>query len=350
MNKITQFYSKSDIQEQACLWVTRIDRGLTDTEQSKLFTWIELSNNHQLALFEVASHWDNLSILDELNTLFPLNSAIPSVKRKWQNIALVASIAVFSIILTVLVNRSNFFPVTQTSTFANTASYSTKIGEQARYLLSDGSSVQLNTNSRVEIDFSANYRKLTLIRGEARFDVAKDINRPFIVSSGMQKFTALGTVFNVQKNNQNHVELLVTEGRVLLSKTTPTSQDMILSMSAEQQSSLGDVVTSGQKVVVDKNTISAIEQISLEYIQRDLAWQQGMLIFNGEPLNKALAEVNRYSQQKIKIVDPQLANIPISGYFTTNSIDELIAALTANFNLAVTHIDDNTIGLKSKVN
>ena len=352
MNKVTEFRSKEDIREQACLWVTRIDRGLSDHEQSELSIWIKLSKRHQKVLFEVAAHWDNLSILNELSTLFPLDRPSQKINKKWQNLALAASVALFSVVLTKLFVSTEPWFTKSVSPLVKTTRYLTPIGQQARYSLSDGSSIQLNTNSIVTIDFTEHYRKLTLVRGEARFDVAKDKNRPFIVSSGMQKFTALGTIFNVQQTNPSHVELLVTEGRVLLSPASAQIDDIISSMSTSQSNLsdddlFGKIVTSGHKAVVDKNTTLPIESISLENIQRELAWQQGMLIFNGEPLSKALTEVNRYTQQEFKILDQALLNIPVSGYFTTDNIDDLLSTLTTNFNLTAIRVDNNTIGLTS---
>jgi transmembrane sensor len=349
MNKVTQFYSKDDIQEQACLWVTRMDRGLSEQEQKDLSTWTQLSNHHHTSLFEVASHWDNLSILNELGDLFPLEAEQGAVKKKWHSLAMAASIALVSIVLTSVVIKYDFSTSSHSNSFAKTTSYSTIVGEQARYTLPDGSNIQLNTNSTVNIDFTETYRKLTLVRGEALFDVSKDKHRPFIVSSGKQNFTALGTIFNVQKTDENNIELLVTEGRVLLSKGAQKVDEIIFSLTNSEENLLGDIVTSGQKAVVTQNNTLPVEQISLENIQRDLAWQQGMLIFNGEPLSKALDEVSRYNNKKFKITDKQLLSIPISGYFRTDDLDDLLLALSSSLQLTATNLDEHTIVL-SKAN
>lgn len=345
MNKVTQFHSKDDIQEHACLWVTRMDRGLSLQEQKDLSIWTQLTKHHHTTLFEVASHWDNLSILNELGVLFPLEAEQGAAKKKWQSMAIAASVALVSIILTSVVLRFDFSHSDDINSFAKMTRYSTVVGEQARHPLPDGSNIQLNTNSIVTIDFTETYRKITLVRGEALFDVAKDKNRPFIVSSGKQSFTALGTIFNVQKTDENNIELLVTEGRVLLSKGVQKVEEIIFSLASSDDSLLGDVVTSGQKAVVTQNNSLPAEQLSLENIQRDLAWQQGMLIFNGEPLSKALDEVSRYNNKKFKITDEQLLSIPISGYFRTDDLDDLLLALSSSLKVVVTNLDENTISL-----
>ena len=90
----------------------------------------------------------------------------------------------------------------------------------------DGSNIQLNTNSLVTIDFNNEQRKLILVRGEAHFDVAKDKNRPFTVVVGEKSFTALGTIFNVQKRSNNTMELVVTEGKVLVAEALKSAEQL----------------------------------------------------------------------------------------------------------------------------
>ncbi len=70
MNKVIQFSSKENIQEQASLWVSRIDRGLTPQETRELQLWVKQSQYHQDTLFSLASLWDDFCVLNELSTLF----------------------------------------------------------------------------------------------------------------------------------------------------------------------------------------------------------------------------------------------------------------------------------------
>ena len=68
-------HEKEQIQEQACLWISRIDRGLSLSERQGLVAWCNQDNNHHKALLDMASHWDDLSVLSELRGLFPLEKA-----------------------------------------------------------------------------------------------------------------------------------------------------------------------------------------------------------------------------------------------------------------------------------
>jgi len=78
------------------------------------------------------------------------------------------------------------------------------------------------------VNYSQNQRKITRLRGEANFDVVKNSQRPFTVVTGDKSFTALGTVFNIQTNGNilTDVELLVEEGRVLLSKADDIKESL----------------------------------------------------------------------------------------------------------------------------
>jgi len=350
MSNVSQFHTKEQIQEQACLWVSRMDRGLSPTEQKELVVWCNQNITHHSTLLEMASYWDDVSVLNELSGLFPLDKVKKS-NHKFAAIALAASVAIVSLFSTnALIDQSflPFIPSLHEQALTQTQTLKTSIGEQNSFTLSDGSHIQLNTNSVVEIAYTSSFRQLTLVQGEARFDVAKDKSRPFTVISGEKSFTALGTIFNVQKSDDQSMELMVTEGRVLITKANEAleliKQTLLTANENTKQSDLpGILVISGEKAIIADRIETPVEKISLDQVQRDLAWQQGMLIFDGEPLSKALIEVSRYTSSRFKILDPKMANIKVSGYFKANDIDGLLASLNSNFNIHYSKSTNNTI-------
>lgn len=222
----------------------------------------------------------------------------------------------------------------------------TPIGQQTTFSMPDGTRIQLNTNSIVEVKYSSSYRQLTLVRGEAKFDVAKDKLRPFSVTVGEQSFTALGTVFNVQKNSELEMELVVTHGSVLVTSADKSIEQITASLQEVSNNTLpGLLVSTGEKVVIIENTRKTVEKLPLDKLQRDLAWQQGMLIFEGEPLSEALADVSRYTSAKFEIVDPQLSELKVAGYFKAGDVDGLLASLSSNFSIVYVKDSDNVIHL-----
>ncbi|MFT5235352.1 MAG: transmembrane sensor [Shewanella sp.] len=346
MSTIKQFYRKEEVQEQASLWISRIDRGLSETETESLSKWVGENKANQDALFDMASYWDDLTVLNELSVLFPLEPS--NVKSTWRAFAIVASFLLLSFIGGNWALNGQFSPLIQAEAQNYVHRFVTPIGEQTTFSIPDGTTVQLNTNSIVEVEYSSNYRHLTLVRGEAKFDVAKDASRPFIVTVGDQSFTALGTIFNVQKNSELEIELVVTHGRVLVTSADESIEQITESLQDASNETLpGLLVSTGEKVVIIENTRRAVEKLPLEKLQRDLAWQQGMLIFEGEPLSEALADVSRYTSITFDIVDPQLSELKVAGYFKAGDIDGLLASLTSNFNIVHSKDTENVIHLTS---
>jgi len=350
MNNVSQFHTKEQIQEQACLWISRMDRGLSPNEQKELVIWCNQNVSHHSTLLEMASYWDDVSVLNELSGLFPLEK-VKKPNNKFVAIALAASVALVSLFSTnALIKQSflPFFPSIHEQNLTQTQLLKTPVGEQNSFTMSDGTHIQLNTNSIVEIAYTPEFRQLTLVQGEARFDVAKDKSRPFMVTSGEKSFTALGTIFNVQKSDDQDMELMVTEGRVLITKANEgldvIKNTLLTANEKTKQSDLpGILVVSGEKAVIAEHIAAPVEKVSLDQVQRDLAWQQGMLIFDGESLSKALLEVSRYTSSRFKILDPKMENMKVSGYFKANDVDGLLASLNSNFNINYSKSANNTI-------
>ena len=207
MSNIHQFTSKELILEKASQWISAIDRGLNIQEQEQFKLWMLQSTAHQNAVYELAQLWDDLSVLNELSVLFP-NKHSAGIKTKPSYVYGIAASVVAALMMCsyFLLNMGSNF--NQNLAKVNyTKIYKTKVGEQATYVLPDGTIVQLNTNSSLEVAYSQGRRQLLLSRGEGRFNVAKDASRPFSVMAGDKSFTALGTVFNVQRNTSSDLEL-----------------------------------------------------------------------------------------------------------------------------------------------
>lgn len=327
-----------------------MDRGLSPTEERELVVWCNQNTKHHATLLEMASYWDDVSVLNELSGLFPLEQT-KKQGNHLVSIALAASVALITLFSTnALISNSflPFIPSLNEQALTQTKTLSSPLGEQSNFTLSDGTHIQLNTNSIVEVAYNASSRQLTLVQGEARFDVAKDKSRPFTVTSGEKSFTALGTIFNVQKDDDHDMELMVTEGRVLITKANEAISVLkqALTQSSETPSSnitFGTIVTSGEKAVIEHNSEAPVEKVSLDQVQRDLAWQQGMIIFDGESLSNALTEVSRYTSSRFEIINPKLANMKVSGYFKANDVDGLLASLQSNLNINSQKSINNTI-------
>ncbi len=323
------------IRQQANLWIDQIDRGLSASQVEQIIQWAQQSESHRNALFNVAMLWDDMTITDRLNDIFPQHQAT----KIHNNMAHYA--VAMSVMLVLFVSISNLYNgfvnhwLNPTYLFSNVQHFKTAIGEQKSFKLSDGSTLQLNTNSVIDINFSESKRLLTLVQGEAQFSVAKDLDRPFTVQSGAQSFTALGTVFNIQKDSNSSAELTVTEGKVLI-----TSNDFTLDKIPAHFTSLAEnklpatLVVMGEKAIVSAlKKQPTIVKTTSKQLEQTLSWQQGMLIFDGETLADALTEVTRYTNTQFKFDNPNLAEVKVSGYFKANDVDGLLQSLQSNLGI-----------------
>lgn len=338
MNNISQFTSKEDIYDQASLWISRVDRGLTKVEQQELNEWMAASNGHRRILFELAELWDDMSVLNELKNQLP-NKLETSSKRQRAGKALqrarygAAAAVVCTILLLGLVSDWSWLVGQNSSVAQNSRRVATAIGEQRSVKLADGSIVQLNTNSIISIQFSNNIRRITLQKGEAHFAVAHDHYRPFVVEAAENTVTAIGTAFNMQYTDEDSFELVVTEGKVLVrEKITDSQASDATALINPDATKSGQLLVSGEKANIN-GEVGQRHNLSTDAMQQDLAWQQGMIVFKGEPLEDALKEIGRYTPVNFKIADPELRKKRVAGYFKVGDISGLLFALKNSFNI-----------------
>ncbi|GAA6154089.1 FecR family protein [Pseudoteredinibacter isoporae] len=321
MSKVSQLTPTEDCLDQASEWLAKVDRGLSDEEQQAMHQWVHANPNHRRSLFEMAALWDSMSMLSELSAMFPLEEAPAKRTALAFPVAAAACLAALAIGLSLLWVNNNLL---------QQATFTTAIGEHSQYKLNDGSTIHLNTNSRLRIDFDLGERRVYLEQGEAHFTVAHDKRRPFIVEAGDNTITAIGTAFNIQLSNQKEMELLVTEGKVSL-QGPQTAR-----LASDSRNTLPTPVTTylsaGQKVASSEQKISSVTPIESETIDGELAWQRGFIVFDGAPLRQAMSEVERYSELSFTM-DDDIQALQIAGFFKTNDTDKLLNALEESFGI-----------------
>lgn len=347
MNNVMPFINKEDIHEQACVWISRIDRGLNELETQQLCTWAQANQSNKKALFEMAELWDDMSALNELSALFPLKagSSEKTERRVWSppvRWSIAASFASAIVIASSWLFSQSLhhqgIAVAQHSHY-----HETGIGEQRPVTLQDGSVVHLNTNTVVSVDFNGTSRNINLLRGEAHFDVAHNPDRPFIVSAAGKEVTAIGTAFNVEIFEQSSIEVLVTEGKVLVEATENEQTDVVSSPS----DSLHTFMIAGDKAEFSDVTAAEKTRLSLDQVQKDLAWQQGMLVFQGESLSEVLLEVSRYTQAEFEVLDDDIKQTRVAGYFKVGDTQGLLRALKNNFAISSVQLGSDRYALSA---
>jgi transmembrane sensor len=203
--------------------------------------------------------------------------------------------------------------------------FSTSIGGFQRIVLEDQSAIELNTDSEVRVALTPQLRKVELVRGEASFEVAHDASRPFIVSAGNTAVRAVGTKFDVHRL-ENSIEVTVDEGKVAIG--TPSLLEMkvdVLPITIPQ-------ITAGQTATASGNGVK-LKTLPKDDLARKLAWQNQMLVFDGDSLADVVAQFNRYNARQLVIADPALATLRIGGYFRPTNLDAFISVLQSDFGI-----------------
>ena len=198
---------------------------------------------------------------------------------------------------------------------------STQVGEVRRLTLDDGSALSLNTDSVVQVKYAQDERRIVLREGEASFQVRHDEHRPFLVQADDVFVRAVGTAFTVRKRATG-VEVTVSEGVVEVMRGGKSER-----INAERVSRNQELIV---PVTVTQQRI-AVAALSESEVSRRLSWQEGRLVFQGERLADAVAEVNRYSMTPVVIDDGALGARSFVGVFRIGDSRSFAQAAAAAF-------------------
>jgi len=185
--------------------------------------------------------------------------------------------------------------------------HATDLGEVRLVPLADGSTVMLNTATRVTVKYDDTHRRVRLVEGEADFTVVVDRRRPFVVEAGERRLVVpAGGGFRVRKLHDAPIDVLVHQGRVEVSPKGEGGQPVLLETNTHVS------LTGG------RTSPSAPQPVPPSVVLRELAWRDGKIAFEGETLAQAAAAFARYSDVRIVIADPALAREPVTGLFAAN--------------------------------
>lgn len=198
----------------------------------------------------------------------------------------------------------------------------TAVGRHQQLALPDGSLIELNSATHLRLEQRLRSRQVALLQGEATFTVAHAA-RPFTVHSQGVAIRDIGTVFNVRSDGRG-VAVAVVEGAVQVS--TPHSATQRLE--------------SGEQLLAHDSRLGPVEEVAPEHI---VAWQRGKLRFDGTPLRDVIADIQRYRQATIRLAEPRLGGLRISGEFDTAAVDSLIDLLPTILPVTLSRADNGSV-------
>ena len=297
------------IEEEAARLYLKARESDAEAEWNAAYAWVELNPAHGVAFAKAEAGWELTERLRE--TAPPVGpEAIAGPAGRFE--ALFGRRTVGALLAATLLGTIGTVGLEK---WAAVDRYRTVIGQEQEFRLEDGSTVRLNTDSAIEVAMQSDQRLVRLLKGEARFDVAHNASRPFVVSAGDTTLRAVGTAFNVRLRPEL-TELTVIEGRVAVRDNGAASH----------------TVAAGSAAAIRGGTVAITRLEKTQLVQRT-AWQNGVIQFDGETLDQAVAEFNRYRRTPIVIGDPQLASIRIGGTFKPANSDQFVSALRQSFGI-----------------
>jgi len=339
--KIVQLPSAERIEEDAAEWFARLRTGgFAQAEIAAFEAWRAASDRHARAFEDIEASWRELGALEELEDLGRSVLALGPEKSTWYRrrsfIGMAATLAAVTLGAGVYFNGVG-------STLVHQERLETAVGEQKTIALPDGSTIQLNTDGVLVVDYVKNARNVRLTKGEAYFSVARDSDRPFTVLTDNGSVTAVGTEFTVRLRADAALEVTVAEGRVALTLPMTALASDNVEQSVAHAGAVAEL-TKGQ-IALFHETIEKIAHVSEAELNRKLSWRQGMLAYSGESLEEVIADVSRYTVIEIEIVDPQLKEMLIQGYFKVGETEALFEILELTFGIEVERVDDGHVRL-----
>ena len=324
--------------EEAAIWHARLldaksDPALAAACQTDFERWLAADPRHARAFEETQQLWTKLEepvaqVLSEMETESKAETAVRgrrwTLPRLWSpvfpNAALAACCALFLAIATVVyyddaVDRLR-------------SDHMAAVGERLPVELEDGSRVTLNSDSAITFDVDGDSRRVRLLRGEAWFEVAAEPDRPFVVETPLGSVRVTGTSFNLRLQEDRATVSLV-EGSLMLHPSDAESTE--LEILPSQQASL---------LPTGVSEATPFDETAL------MAWLRGQLVFYDTPLGDVVAELNRYRDGYILVVNSDLERLRVSGVFRTDDPNAALSVIANTLPVSVDRLTNYLVLLR----
>jgi transmembrane sensor len=313
------------VREQAIAWLARLRSGATDVDHAEFEDWYIADPRHAEAYEAILETWDQTA----------LAAQTPAARHRQtgrrHSGAKVAGVA--AAVLLLLLAGSLALTRYPWRDPAPETLLASRVGQIRTIVLDDGSRVTLDTDSIVHVKVDDDQRRLELQRGRARFEVAHDGRRPFIVTAGASEVVAHGTVFDIDLR-QPRVLVSLLQGSVEVRATAkaPAVRRTSTILRPGQQLALGGNAAMAQPAAIRSS---------------ETRWPTGMLSFEDARLAEVVASANRYSRTRIVIGDPATEGRRFTGTFKAGDPEQLADMIGKMFELRVERDADDNLVLAS---
>jgi transmembrane sensor len=316
-------FESNQLQREAIEWFARMRGDEAERHRAGFERWLARGAVHRSAYNRIANlysdgkrvNWENLP---------PPQPVRGAAKRVWMMsigvAALVGFVAWRIVAVPILPGDGSLnAPPVEIARKSDGIQYATRLGEIRTVKLSDGSKLTIDTDTLVTIDFGQTARHLRLEHGRARFEVAHEA-RPFVVDAGDAEVIARGTVFDVSYLEDRRVKVQLLHGAVDVTQKGSRAGAPTLRLQP------------GGAIVVEPKAQPRQIQGKADAPED---WPKGMMEFRRAPLADVIAQVNRYAVAKVRLADPSLGKIEVSGVFRIDDADALAGHLAQLLGLRV---------------
>lgn len=283
------------ILEEAVEWLMQMkQKPLNEVELLKFEQWKNKSLLHQ-------SIWQQANQLEQKFQRLPAHVAIPIIqKQKTQS-----HLDIWLMILICLPVFGLLYMMNQQQQW--TADYRNGFNAPKTIKLPDGGKIILNSNTAIDVNYTAQKRDIILRKGEIWIETQHDLkNRPFTVYTQQGHAQALGTKYLV-KIDQKNSKIAVLKGAV---KVQPKTNHQYA------------IITKGQKISINQYNLHSVEYFDLS----EIGWTKGLIMVNEIPLSEFVKKLKPYRSGLIYL-DPEVSNIKISGTFPIANMPQLYEML-----------------------
>jgi transmembrane sensor len=336
--KNTRLPPNHQILDEASGWFVDFRAGDIDARARQAFhEWLRRSPDHIQAYLDIAATYAELpdpttngeldvqALIDKARASADLNvvpletrSARASLERRHKFSGKRVLAIAASLMLTALALGSWLYIERDT--------YSTGVGEQRSLTLADGSTVELNSRSRIRVRYTDDERRIDLLEGQALFQVTKNKQRPFIVDIDNTQVRAVGTQFDVYRKRSGTV-VTVVEGRVAVLPASEVGTADNVEPAAEALAvaeTPAIFLAAGEQLTVSQKTATQPQAVNPKTAT---AWTQRHLVFESASLNEVAEEFNRYSARPIVIEDREFDTFHVSGTYSSTNPESLLRFL-----------------------
>jgi transmembrane sensor len=308
------------VRDEAAAWFVRLQEPNVSVEQRQRFeAWLNEHPQHRAEFRLLQDLWAAADLLPT-SRLQALAETPPARRQRRPMLRY----AVAASVLAVALGLGLFSGLNHPGAYR--AEFATAPGERKHVALPDGSVIDLNSRSRLQVRYEQDRRVIELSAGEAMFSVEHDGSRPFIVEAGSGRVTVTGTRFDVRRD-ATQTRVAVEQGTVKVQGSAAPDNEFI-----NLTAGLGTAVDAQGQVL----PAYAVNPAELT------AWRNGKLVFNNASLSEVAAEVSRYRDKPLTVTQPNVASLRLTSVFKSDDTDALLKALPSILPVTVRTLADGS--------